>query len=523
VSSSPAAASASVLPSPAASPAAAAATGAGAAAPSNVAAGSIAVAITPFLNAFDTGTNSAAFRAAFFWPAFDALTWIDGHGTLQPDLATSWSSSGDGMTWTFKLRNDIKFHDGTPLTAKDVVGTLNYYRNPNNKEPVATIFVDVTNVEAPDDQTVTITTRKVVPDLPQAMSLAFILKARDLQPDDQTTYLNYFKTAIGTGPYKFVNWAQDTSLEYQAMPASFVSPRGPAAVQRLVFQNLPDDASRAAALRAGDVQWIYPMPPDQGPSLKNQGFSIATVPAIGNVHVVLKTDTGPTQDVRVRQALNYAVDKDGIIQSVEGGYGRADGQLIGPEVLGYNQDVQPYPYDPAKAKDLLAQAGYPDGFDAGVFEFQTPGSLDNSTAQAIADNLAAVGVTTSFQSVANAPWVQQYYGPESGRTPLWPGSLSWDQTFDAGIALRWWSSDFAPDAGRRWDDQQFDDLYQKARLETDPTARAKLYQQAIVRLHDQAPVIFLWLTDRGAAFDGKKLSWNGGLFADMWTKQLQAH
>jgi peptide/nickel transport system substrate-binding protein len=483
--------------------------------------GSITVAITPFLNAFDTGTNSAAFRATFFWPAFDALTWIDGTGKLQPDLATSWSTS-NGTTWTFQLRNDIKFQDGTPLIARDVVGTLNYYRNPNNKEPVAATFVDVTNVEAADDQTVTITTRKVVPDLPQAMSLAFILKARDLQPDDQATYLDYFKTAIGTGPYKFVNWAQNTTLEYQAMPASFVSPRGPASVQRLVFQNLPDDAGRAAALRAGDVQWIYPMPPDQGTSLQSQGFSVVTVPAIGNVHVVLKTDSGPTQDVRVRQALNYAVNKDAIIQSVEGGYGRADGQLIGPEVLGYNTQVQPYPYDPAKAKDLLAQAGYPDGFDIGTFEFQAPGSLDNSTAQAIAADLEAVGVTSTLQSVANAPWVQEYYGPPSGRSPLWPGSASWDQTFDAGIVLRWWSSDFPAEAGRRWDDQQFDDLYQKARLETDPAMRAQLYQQAIVRLHDQAPVIFLWLTDRGAAFDSKKLSWTGGLFADMWTKQLQA-
>jgi peptide/nickel transport system substrate-binding protein len=476
------------------------------------------VAVSVFNNAYDVSLVNGSIPAIFYWPAFDGLTWVDRNGKVQPGLASSWSSD-DGQTWTFKLRTDVNFHDGTPLQAQDVVGTFQYYANPANKARFASQFANAT-FAAPDPATVMVTLPTTVWSFPAEVALALVVKGRQIDPNDPQSMTNYMQNSpVGTGPYKLVNFKPSDTIQYDAMPSGFVSPRGPAAIQTLIFRQIADSATRLAALRAGDIQLDYDLPYDSMDQLKQQGYTVGIDPGTNEVSLNLDTSSGPTQDVRVRQAINYAIDKTGIVNSLRGGVGVQDGQLLSQQVLGHNPNIQPYPYDPAKARQLLADAGYPNGFDIGNFS-STGVVFSDTLVQAIQANLEDVGITSTINMLDAPVWVASFYAPPSGRQGIWAYALNWEQTWEAESVYRWWSSDLPTDGGRRWTDEKFDAMYLQAKGTQDPTQRAAAYQQVAQYMHDQAPVAILWENSVPTAWDTKKISWNPGLFADAFTSQL---
>jgi ABC-type transport system substrate-binding protein len=427
----------------------------------------------------------------YFWPSYDSLTATDPLGNLNPALASSWKLV-DPKTWEFKLRTDIKFHDGTPLEAADVEKTYAYYRDPKNTLPITTqIFNSIESVTAPDSSTVRITTKDVDPTLPKSIALAMVLQGRRLEKDGAEAF---FKTPpSGTGPYKWISADFNTSLKWDAMPADFVSPRGRASAQKLEMRFITEAAGIAAALRSGDIDIAERLPIDAAKQLQTQGYPVVmSPPGGGMVSFVLQPLRGPTQDVRVRQAINYAVDKDSIVKNIYGGFAEADGQLIGKGFLGNNTSVAPYPYDPAKATALLAEAGFPNGFDMTMMVYQNNSTAGELLGSAVAAFLKAVKINVKINPTEIAVGFRQNTGPSADRQDLSVIIYSASPSFEGYSAWNLFSVTEVPmERGGRWADKTFDQLYQSAKREPDDAKRAALYQQAAKYLHDQAPVLFL--------------------------------
>jgi peptide/nickel transport system substrate-binding protein len=254
---------------------------------------------------------------------------------------------------------------------------------------------------------------------------------------------------------------------------------------------IPELAARVAAVQTGDVDMITPITPDDvakiqaDPKLKIVDF---TNPA--TVHMCLPED-GPTKDQRVRQAMNMAIDKDALVKNFLLNQAVADGQLIGPNCLGYNPDVKPYPFDLAKAKQMMADAGFANGFNINLIASSiTPAGKDVATT--VSAQLAQIGVKTTINVLELAVWIQLFYAPPDKRNGIFTQILNWDQTFEPNATWRFFSTDLPADAGRKWNDDKFNSMYQAAKATIDKDKRTAMYKDAGKYLHDLAPVLFLW-------------------------------
>ena len=257
----------------------------------------------------------------------------------------------DNRIWEFKLRQGVKHHDGTPVTAEDVKYSLDIYRQDGSPRKANT--VGITNVEAVDPQTVRITTDGPRPGLMANLSLLLILpkKAREKMGADE-----FGKKPVGNGPYKFVEFVRGQRLVLEANPDYY---RGRVQPSRLVLRPIADPATRVAELKTGGVQIIQEPSLAQLKELQNDPNTELKLLKGGRLIIhPFNTTEPPFDDVRVRQAANYAVDRTSILQRVLENYGEL---LHGPFTSawpGYDPNLKPYPYNPAKAKQLLTEAGY---------------------------------------------------------------------------------------------------------------------------------------------------------------------
>jgi ABC-type transport system substrate-binding protein len=466
----------------------------------------------------DSGT--AGQTAQFYWPMYDGLVWVDREGKLQPGLARAWRTT-DAQTWTFDLREDVKFHNNSAFTAEDVVKSFEWYRNPEARSRNSSLFPTVDTIRAIDAKTVEIKLRQPQPSFVKLIALALVFDAsEDIQRAQQQP--------IGTGPYKFVQFKEKDVLEFEAMPSSFVSPRGPAPIKNLVIRAIPEEATLASAVHTGEIEIGYPInSPDLVNALRRDGYTVKVDPGSAQIHLTFDMSKAPMNDIRVRRALNLAVNRAEILERVQGGFGELDAQLIGKEVLGYNPNIRPFPFDQAQARQLLAEAGFANGFNTRI---RYTDSLGDTVAAAIAANLRQVGVNAELQRIESAVWLDEYYArQDSGkREGLWMGVTNWEQTFEPDPVWRWWSADIPLGGdnprvgGRRWDGEpyeRFNALYQRAKATIDEQERGRLYQEAGAYLNSQIPVLFLWRFGRPAAMR-QTVDWTPGLYADAWTRQI---
>lgn len=514
--------------SPAASPAAqatAAATAVPAASPAAKATpvtprGTVAVGMDSFPAAYTIDISGAGtLTNRYFWPAFDALTQMTDKGELIPALAERWETS-DARVWTFRLREGTRFHDGSPVTAADVKATFDFTRNPANGITAGSVMAGVTDIAAPDDRTVVFTLSAPRVTFGKITALGFVVKGTALDQTDRTSLTRYMQqTPIGTGPFRVVRADQQT-IEFQAAPASTNSPRGLPTLERLTMANVPEAASRAAALQSGQLQIIESVPRDVGTQLRSNGFTTAISQPLQVVHMALDVTQAPTNDQRVRQGLNLALGRQAIIDALLTGNEIADGQLLGSAVLGYNSQIPAYPTDQARARQLLEAAGQGSGF---TIPMQYVTALaSNTVAEAIAADYARVGVRVELQPQELAVWRAAYNGPQDLRRGMFLAGINWDQTWEADVVYRWWSSDFTPANGRRWEDPEFDRIFQQAKSTLNDQQRSSLYQQAARYINEQVPVIFLWQNVRQTAYDPRRVQYDyTGEFANMWTSEVR--
>lgn len=343
---------------------------------------------------------------------FNTLIQQDETQKLTPSLAEGWRNLDD-TTWEFKLRRGVKFHDGSPFTAADVVFSMaRPAKVPNSPSPFTLFTRSVSEVKVIDDYTVHFITKTPTPLLPNDLSRVAIMSSKAAKPDIAegitTEALNRGEGLIGTGPYKFVEWTRGNRLVLAANPDYW---GGKPKWERVIYRPMSNDAARVAALLAGDVDMIENPPPADIKKLRsNPDVKISEV--LSNRLIYLALDVGqptagipdtdgknPLQDRRVRKALSLAINREAITSRIVEGLAKPAGDLLPYPMFGTRREAQPDPYNPDAAKKLLAEAGYPNGFSITIGSPNNRYINDSEVAQAIASQWTRIGVKSKVDAV----------------------------------------------------------------------------------------------------------------------------
>ncbi len=292
---------------------------------------------------------------------FSGLTRFDQNNQAVPDLAESWTISDDQLVYTFKLRKDVKWHDGTTFSSSDVKFTLDKVLDPAVNTPIRQEFEQIAAVEAPDAGTVIIKLKQTFPPLLDKLSLGILpehmLKGKDLNNAD------FNSNPVGTGPFKFKQWKKGESRTVTANESFY---RGKPKLDEVVFKFLPDANVRLVQMETGEVDLVFVEPEQLDRVSKIAGAQVYEVPSADYRCMMYNFNDPLWQDVRIRQALNYSVDRTGIVSAILRGKGQ---EAYGPLQKSWanNPDVEKYAYNPDQAKALLAEAGWKAGAD-GILE-----------------------------------------------------------------------------------------------------------------------------------------------------------
>lgn len=411
---------------------------------------------------------------------YDSLVGYDTDGTLRPLLAESWDVS-DPLALTFRLRPDVTFHDGSPLTAADVVATVAHMQDPNTASQAAGNFAVVTATTAVDDLTVRLTLASPAPYLlAQIAAYLAIVPASAL-----TGGADLSAAPVGTGPYRFDGWDRGRELRLVAnSDYASGSIKGWPLAETATFRFVNDPSTRVADLLSESAGIVRDVTVDDITTVgASDTASIVVAPVSGLLFVRIATDTAPFDDPRVRRALNLAVDVDGIVAALVGGSGQRLATLLDPTSLGDDPSLSPYAYDPDRAIELLAEAGLGGGFETAL---EVTTSDSQVIAQAIAGQLAMVGITVTVSVVERAEFDATY--ADTAAAPL--RMVTWTPMFDPysllGLVIA--SDGFLS----RYANPAADALIATGATATDPSDRADAYRQLGTLLHDDPPAIFLY-------------------------------
>lgn len=342
---------------------------------------------------------------------FDALFRVDNKGNITPGLAVAWKMTSP-TKWVINLRRGVTFHNGEKFDAADVKFTLDHWLKPANGYNNLNRIEGVTGVKILDDLTIQLTTSVPFPLLPGRFTTVFIWPSKTFA---QVGAAAFQKAPVGTGRFKVVEFALDDRLSLAANDNYW---GGRPTIDALRFVLQPEAASRVAALEAGEIQIAQAVPVDQKKRLESKAFRVVAVP-IGQSFIihfnVLENSIPPLLDRRVRQAINYAIDKDAIVKELTGGLGRKlDGQLVGPDGVGYCPAVKAYPYNPEKAKALLKAAGYGNGFSVKYMFGHPRYYRGKEVAETVAEYLRQVGINVQLQVLEFGKWVDIYFEGKAG-------------------------------------------------------------------------------------------------------------
>jgi ABC-type transport system substrate-binding protein len=409
-------------------------------------------------------------------------------GELLPLLAKSWEANEDATTWTIYLQEGVKFHDGTPFNAAAVKYNLDRLL----KIGLARGTYDmIKGIEAADEYTVVITTTPFAP----FMHLFTYAPSGMISPTQAEAlgWDNYYQHPIGTGPYKFVEHIRGVHSRLVANDDYW---GGRPYIDEIIAKPITETASRVAALQAGDIQVAIDVPPiDVGMLQADPGIQILRSEPARTCYVGVNNMWGPLKDKRVRQALNYAVDKDAINESLFLGEAQISTAPFTPLAFGYFE--QPvYEYNPAKAKSLLAAAGYAGGFEVTITD--SPGRFLMSTevVEAVASYLEAVGLTVRIEQLEWAKYGTERRKPV-GENQLQLFFIAWGcVTLDADHGLKVFRPDQWPptsDSPLFYTSEGVMDLFDQARSTAVDEERLTAYEQLTALLWDDAPVIWLYI------------------------------
>jgi peptide/nickel transport system substrate-binding protein len=424
------------------------------------------------------------------WQIYDSLIYLDEAGTVHPGLATEWSFSPDNLTVTYKLREGVTFHDGTPFTAQIVHDTVVRHLDPATASPTSYMLGPIKETQVIDDLTVAYVYNE--PFVPMFVGLGYSYCAPICTPAAAAAGDAFGRNPVGTGPYKFVEWTADDTIVLEKNAAhdwstTFYKTQQAPQVDRFEFVVIPEDATRLSALIAGEVDIVAgtdAVPTDKINSLSSEsGIKVVTRPAVGVYYACLNQKIPPLDDLKVRQAINHAIDRDSLVSLVLDGNGTPATSVLASAFADYDPNLTQYPYDPDKAKALMAEAGQEAGFTVKYLNVASP--VYQRAAEVIQENLAAINITIEIESYPVAEWV-----PKGG-------------TGDYGISFIYYTySDpdvlyllCKSDAGFNWSfytNPELDDLLNQQRLTFDKAARTEMLHKAQAILNDNALFLLLW-------------------------------
>ena len=423
---------------------------------------------------------------------FDHLIEFGDNMELSPGLATSWKALDD-TTWEFKLREGVKWHDGSAFTADDVVFTWKRMTEvPNAPNPFGQ-YVRGKAIKKIDDFTVHVTTEQPNP-LMLTDVAQFAIVSKKHGEGATTADYNSGKATIGTGPYKFVEYVSGDRIVLEANPDYW---RGPPKWDKVTIKPIKAGPARVAALKAGDVDLIDFVPPADINTLKKDS-SVAVWQGPSNRPVFLHMDSNrdlspsildndgnplwpnPTRNWKVRKAISLAVNQEAIVDKVMEGNALLATQLVPPGFFGYNEDLKPGEYDPDAAKKLLAEAGYPDGFQITLNGTHDRYINDKQIVEAVAQMVSRIGIKVN---VRTHPVATYYTTANTGAFSFWLGSHS-VATGEPSAQLNHlihttWPNTAYCCTPRGYSNPRVDDLIEKGMVTVDNNEREKLFKEAI--------------------------------------------
>jgi peptide/nickel transport system substrate-binding protein len=440
--------------------------------------GALTVAIAADPDGLDPHKTVAAASFQITRNIYDTLVQTDERGRIEPDLALEWEPSADGKTWTFTLRTGVRFHNGRELTADDVVYSFERLLSPETASPRAKDFAVVESVSAPDAETVVFQLKQ-----PQASFLSNLAYGwAAIVPREAADTLR--DEPVGTGPFQLVEWVKDSHVTLERFDGYFLP--GVPYLDRATFRVITDPAARMAALQAGEVDVIPELPVQQVATVRNDpALKLIEVPFNGIQYIAINNAMPPFDDVRVRQALNHAVDKQAVIEAAQFGIGVPIGSHMPPVTEFYVDLSDRYPYDPEKARALLAEAGYPDGFETTMILPQ-PYDFHIRNGQVVADQLSKVGIKVKLETMEWGTWLQQVYnGRQFALTAIGAtGRLDPDPFLNAYVST-------SPENMRNYENPRFDELAALGTTESETTRRKDIYAEMQNLLADDAAAIYL--------------------------------
>jgi len=448
----------------------------------------------------DMSTNVALTRHVF-----DGLTTVDANYRPAPGLAVSWRAIDD-RTWEIKLREGVTFHDGGAFTADDVAFTFARIPEVPNAPARFTPYIrPVKRLEVVDAHTIRLHTADPAPTLPILLS-SFGIVGRHQAEGATTADFNSGKAAIGTGPYRLVSFTAGDRAVF-ARNDAWWGPRQ--SWDEVTYRIIARGAARVAALKAGDVDVIDAVPTRDVAGLQADPklaiFSAASLRLafiyldVGRAQTPFATDldgkplaTNPLRDPRVRQALSLAINREGMRRQVMDGFSAPTGQMMPKGAMGYDPDLPPDPYDPARARALLAEAGYPNGFGLTLHGTNDRYVNDGAIIQAVAQMWTRIGVKTEVGSLPASMFFTRFAKDEFSASM----TGTWSSTGEADLVIGFQLATPDPSRGRgsrvresHYRDPALDALLDKAIVTLDPAAREDLYRQAVRLGMAQHPIL----------------------------------
>ncbi|SRR5579884_58107 len=406
----------------------------------------------------------------------------DQEGKIEPLLAESWRNL-DGNTWEFKLRQGVKFSDGGDFTADDVIHSFTRIRDGQDSAQRSTLS-HVVAMEAPDPYTVRLTTKQ-----PDA-SLPFVLTNRSIESkaafERAGSQEEADKHPIGTGPYMFKEWVQGQRWVIEKNP-NYWGTAHKGTFDEVVFRKIQEPQAEVTALLNGEVDVAVDIPPQFVDRIQSSGSAhIETAKGSRVMFVAMQPGTKPWDNEKLRQAVSYAIDRDALVQGVLQGRGFVLKEPVGEGMLGYDPNLQPAQvYDPQKAKQLLAEAGYPNGLDVELFSSNGRYLKDKELAEAIANMLTQVGIRTK---VTTPEWGKIWPDIQAGKVPFYffgRGSVRdpseyLHQYFRSGVTKRIGVAD-----------PEIDQALLAEQSEMDPAKRLTALRHAMSLINQKAPAAFV--------------------------------
>lgn len=421
----------------------------------------------------------------FMLHIYETLISFDNNAQVQPGLAETWEVAEDGVTYTFHLRKGVKFHDGDEFTAEDVIASFDKAKNPDSPSAFSSFFTGVESYEALDDYTVAVKTKDVYPVLLNDLSNVYILKKENIEGKTEEEIAD---VVIGTGRYKFVEQVKEDHIDIVANPDHW---SGEKPITNVRFRPITNEATRTATMLTGEVDLTVNIPVRDIERLNNtDGVSVITQKGLREIYLNFDsrkdspffTDKpNPMADVRVREAMYRAIDVDTIIKNIMNNYASVMNSYIPENYNGY-QDVERPAYDPELSKKLLADAGYPDGFEVTLDAPNDRYVNDGNIAQAVAGYFEKVGIKVNLNLMPKANFFS-YIKPAENKSMLL--MTGWSDSSGEGLTLAndlLHTYDLEKGVGTvnrgHYSNTEIDAILAKANVELDADKRAEYIAEA---------------------------------------------